>query len=294
MDPLLYWLGIVLAILSGMVINYGMVLQKKIVNKHKHDEEFLKNLAKNHTWLLGLVLQFVLGTIFMLTAQLFIGPALIPGLMASGLIILVVSSIKILGETLTRQEILGIALMILATVLLGLSELSIPTEEIYLLDPGLIIRTTTFTTILVMVAIMCEFAQKKILKYRGLLLALFCGLFLSISNFWISPLMTVFEQGNFSFGYIVIFIIASIILVLTNIFALTELQKAFIVGQASNIIPIQTIPQQIAPIFVFFYVFLLEAPTVFSIWYVMSGVILIIISSFLLGKRQAQMEEIKT
>ncbi|MHA1237535.1 MAG: DMT family transporter, partial [Candidatus Hodarchaeales archaeon] len=141
MDPTFYLLGVTLAILAGFVINYGMVLQKKVVNAHKNDEEFLKNLAKNPTWLTGLVLQFVLGTIFMLTAQLFIGPALIPGLMASGLIILAVSSVKILGETLSRYEILGIAVMILATVLLGLSELSIPTEDINLLDPDLIMRT---------------------------------------------------------------------------------------------------------------------------------------------------------
>jgi len=115
---------------------------------------------------------------------------------------------------------------------------------------------------------------------------------ISITNFWISPLMTVFEQMNFTPGYIAIFVVAAIILIFTNIFGITELQKAFTAGQASNLIPVQQVPIQITPIFIYFFVFLLRAQPIAFV-YISIGVTLIIISSFLLGKRQAQMEDIQ-
>ena len=290
MDPTSYILGVVLAILSGIANNFGTVLQKKVVNEHRNDEEFLKNIAKDKTWLIGLILQLAIGSIFFMVAQLLIGPALVPGLMAAGLIVLTLGSIKILGETLKRDEYIGIIVMIIGILLLGLSELSIPTETLNL--TSYILTMTIFTVVLVLGAIICKILAKKIGRAKALLLAIFSGFMFSLSNFWISPLMTVFEQMNFTPVYIVIFIVASVILVLTNIFGITELQKAFTAGQASNLIPVQQVPIQITPIFIYFFVFLLTAPPIAFV-YISIGVALIILSSFLLGKRQAQMEEIQ-
>jgi drug/metabolite transporter (DMT)-like permease len=290
LDPTTYLLGVLLAILSGIANNFGTVLQKKVVNEHRNDEEFLKNIAKDKTWLIGLILQLAIGSIFFMVAQLLIGPALVPGLMAAGLIVLTLGSIKILGETLKRDEYIGIIIMIIGILLLGLSELSIPTETLNL--ENYILTMTIFTVILVLGAITCKMLAKKIGRVKALLLAIFSGFMFSLSNFWISPLMIVFEQMNFTPVYIIIFIIASVILVLTNIFGITELQKAFTAGQASNLIPVQQVPIQITPIFIYFFVFLLTAPPIAFV-YISIGVALIILSSFLLGKRQAQMEEIQ-
>ena len=290
MDPTTYLLGVVLAILSGIANNFGTVLQKKVVNEHRDDEEFLKKIAKDKIWLIGLILQLAIGSIFFMVAQLLIGPALVPGLMAAGLIVLTLGSIKILGETLKRDEYIGIIIMIIGILLLGLSELSIPTETLNL--ENYILTMTLFTVILVLGAIICKMLAKKIGRVKALLLAIFSGFMFSLSNFWISPLLIVFEQTNFSPVYIVIFITASVILVLTNIFGITELQKAFTAGQASNLIPVQQVPIQITPIFIYFFVFLLTAPPIAFV-YISIGVALIILSSFLLGKRQAQMEEIQ-
>ncbi len=290
MDSTIYLLGVIMAILSGIANNYGTVLQKKVVNEHKNDEEFLKNIAKDKTWLLGLILQLAIGSVFFMVAQILIGPALVPGLMAAGLIVLAIGSVRILGETLKRDEYIGIIVMIMGILLLGMSELSIPTETLVLTD--YVFTMSAFTVILVLSAIACKVAAKKINRVKALLLAIFSGFMFSLSNFWISPLMTVFEQMTFTPGYIAIFIIASVILVLSNIFGITELQKAFTSGQASNLIPVQQVPIQITPIFVYFLVFLQTAlPMAFV--YISIGVALIIISSFLLGKRQAQMEEIQ-
>ncbi len=122
MDSSLYWMGISFAILSGIINNFGIILQKKVVNEIRAEVKFGRALIKNPLWLLGLMMQLGIRTIFFLLAQVYIGPALIPGLMASGLIILAFGSVKITGETLKRYEIIGILLMIGAIFLLGISD----------------------------------------------------------------------------------------------------------------------------------------------------------------------------
>ena len=88
-----------------------------------------------------------------MTSQYFIGPALIPGFMATGLIVLAIGSIKIVGETLNKEEILGIALIIIAIFLLGISELSIEIANTNLLEIGLIMRIFLFTLIVIIISV---------------------------------------------------------------------------------------------------------------------------------------------
>lgn len=291
-----YLIGVLLAILTGVVTNFGTVLQKKVVNDLREDSKFMRSLIKRPLWLMGLVMGLGLSTILFLTAQLFIGPALIPGLMASGLIVLALGSIKIVGEKLKREEVIGIILMILAIFLLCISELSINVAKTNLLEVGFLIRTTIFTILLTIFAAFCGIFQKKKEKYKGILLAIFSGFMFALSNFWVSPLMGVIShifEGIYSLGELILFISSSIILVLTNMIGIMTIQQSFRVGQASNMISIQQVPIQTTPIIVYFLIFLLAAPNIFSIIYLIIGVVLIIVSSFLLGKRQAQLEAIK-
>ena len=291
-----YWIGVSLAILSGMLNNFGTVIQKKVVNEFSGDSKFMRNIIKKPLWILGLILGLGIGSILFLTAQVFIGPALIPGLMASGLIILAIGSIKIVGESLTIKEITGIIMMILAIFLLGISGLSIDIVHTNLLEVGFIIRTAIFTSSLVLFSILCQIFQKRDANYRGIFLAILSGFMYSLSNFWVSPLMAVMTHvlsGNFELLELVLFIISAIILILTNAIGIITITQAFRIGQASNLVPIQQVPIQIAPIFVYLLVFLLIPPSIFSILSLVIGIILILISSFLLGKRQEQLEEIK-
>lgn len=296
MDASLYWLGVFFAILSGILNNFGTVLQKKVVNDHREDEEFLKNLVKNPLWLTGLIIGMGVGTVFFMISQVFIGPALIPGLMASGLIVLAIGSVYIVGESLKGTEIFGIILMIIGIAFLGFSELSIDIIETDMEEIGFVIRVALFTFFLFLSTIVCNIIANKIERLRGIALALVSGFLLSISNFWIAPLMAVIAkvfEGTASWGELIWFLCGAVLLPTTNIYALTKLQKAFKEGQASNLIPIQQVPMQIAPIVVYFFVFLLIAPTLFSVLFLILGVSFIVISSFLLGRRQAQMEEIQ-
>jgi hypothetical protein len=81
-----------------------------------------------------------------MVAQIFVGPAIIPGLMASGLILLAIGSIKIIGESLTRLEIIAVFLMIVSITLLGLSQIKIEIMEINLIEFFFILRMTLFTS----------------------------------------------------------------------------------------------------------------------------------------------------
>ena len=114
----------------------------------------------------------------------------------------------------------------------------------------------------------------------------------SLSNFWVAPLITLMALA-FGGQYILFFIIAIVILLAVNVLGIFKIQQSFQHGQAANLIPIQQVPIQITPIFVYFAIFLLTPPTILSLPFMIGGIALIIISSFLLAKRQAQLEEIK-
>lgn len=291
-----YWLGVLLAIFSGVSHYTGLLIEKSIINKIPPDVKLMKNLVRTPLWLFALFLRFGVGTIFFMIAQVLIGPVLIPGLIASGLVILVLGSTKIIGEKLTTLEIIAIAMIIFAITLIGLSKLSIEISEINLLNLEFIIRMAIYTCALVFLAIVFQIFQKNYENIRGILFALISGLMFSLSNFWISPLMAVITHifsGTFNLGELILFIVSSFMLVLTNIFAVTKLAEALHHGQASNLVPIQNVPQQITPAIVYFLIFFKIPPSIFSIIFFMIASILILISSFILGKRQAHIEEIK-
>jgi hypothetical protein len=298
MQDIGYLIGVLCAIGSGIVNNLGTVYQKKVVNGLPEGEKIGRNLLKSPLWLFGLFLQFVLGTIFFLLAYgLFIpewgiGAALVPGLMAIGLVILTIGAIKILNERITKQDLIGIGLMIGAITLLGFSALETEVTKADLENGGFVLRVIIFTIVLVGISVFCQIFQNRSMKYKGILLAVFSGCMLTISNFWVAPLVKMLE---FVFGgqFIIFFVIAAIILVLTNFLALYKLQQAFQHGQAANLIPIQQVPIQIGPIFIYLAVFIAIPPKVYSLPFMLVGVCLIIVSSFLLARHQARLEEIK-
>ena len=294
MDQILYWFGMLMAILSGISNNYGTVLQKKVVNRFREADKFFKNLVKNPTWLIGLVLQNGVGAVLFFIAQIYIGPTLIPGLMAAGLIVLAIGAVKIVGERLNTAEIIGIIIMILGISLLGFSNMVVDIANENFSDMALFTRIMIFTLVIYGLAFFFYFLQLRN-KFRGISLAIYSGFQFSLSNFWVSPLMGIIFlvfQGGASILEFILFILSVIILLCTNIFGITSIQKAFKEGQASNLIPIQQVPIQIIPPFYFISVFMLPINDISSLFLLISGIIFILISSFLLGKRQAQLEKI--
>jgi len=123
-----YWIGVVFAIIAGAISNFGIILQKKAINRlppKAKEERYFRSLIGNPVWLFGLTLGMFAPAAFGIIAQLYIGPALLPGLQASGLIVLAIGSVKINKEKLERTDYAGILLMIVATFFVGISGLSI-------------------------------------------------------------------------------------------------------------------------------------------------------------------------
>ncbi|MFX0010776.1 MAG: hypothetical protein ACFE9R_10705, partial [Candidatus Hermodarchaeota archaeon] len=220
MNGFSYLFGVLLAILSGSINNVGLVLQKKVVNEIAPEAKFFRSLVKKPVWITGILMELMIGSIFFMIAQIYIGPALIPGLMAFGLIFLAIGSVKIVGETLKKEEITGIILMILAIFLLGLSELSIDIEGINIVAFNLVLNMTIFTLALFLGTLLCEILHRKIAKLKGILLAISSGFQFSLTNFWIAPLMAVITHifaGNATLDEIILFIASAVILVAASI-----------------------------------------------------------------------------
>jgi hypothetical protein len=238
-----------------------------------------------------------LGSALFLLAQVKLGPALIPGLMASGLVVLVLGSIWILKEQLCAAEITGILLLIVAITLLGLSRLTIDVGEFDVLAGGFILRSALFSLVIVVLILILEVLAKRMTRYRGSALAISSGLFYVLSNFWVGPflgaVLRIF-RGIFTLPVIALFIAGSAILVITNMYGIAKLQLAFRVTNASLAIPIQQIPIQTAPALVYLAVFRLSPPSMVSVLVFCLAIMLIIGSTFVLARRQGMMEAVES
>ncbi|MHA1498552.1 MAG: hypothetical protein ACTSRT_13550 [Promethearchaeota archaeon] len=281
-----------MAILGGLSHYLGLILEKYVINKMPDEAKLMKTLVKEPLWLFAIFIRFGIGSILFIFAQIVIGPAITPGLMASGLIILAIGSIKILGEKLNYSEIAAIIVMIIAVTFIGLSGLSI---EISAEDPAFLVRIFISTGFLALIAIIFQVIQGKSSRFKVILLALISGLMLSLNNFWIAPF--IWSLGKMFGGYFYIetfllFIVSSVILITANILSVIKMSQAFRSGKASFLAPIQNVPVQLTPSILYFFVFMMIIPTITSIIFFILGVALIISSSFILGKRQAQIEQI--
>lgn len=292
-----YLLGVFFAIAAGCVNQIGVLLQKKIINQHLDDSEFLKNLRKNKVWILGLLLQMIVGgAVLYLLAQVFIGPALIPGLMCSGYIVLAIGSIMILGETLKKEELIGILLMMLGIILFSMSGLSIDVFLFDILDSGFLIRLSIFTIILTSAVVLLKILASKKVKIKGILLGLVSGLSYSLTTVWIGPFttsITHFIASTSVLGEILLFIPTSLIIGFAAYFGITIAQKSFKEGQANILSPIIGVPAKITPILAYFLVFGLIPASTNSFIFLIFGFITILASTILLTKRQVLLDEIK-
>ena len=285
-----------LGILGGILTQFGQLLEKQAVNQVRvksAEKDFMQRLFKNRTWVLGVIFGLGGGTAAYMIAQSIIGPALTPGLMASGLIVLAIGSVRMNHETLNVSEMGGIGLMIIGILLLGLSELAINQAQVRatLANRNALIRIAIFTVSLFFISFVTRNVASRVHGRKGMLIALTNGFLACLSDFWINPLLAlilIVLGGNGSLTQGIIFVIAALILMTTATVITWQNQLAFKVAQASNIIPVAQVPIQISPILVYFYIFALKPPSDISVIYILAGTVLTIISGFLLGRRKEE------
>jgi len=289
-----YLAGVALGVLGGILTQFGQLLEKRAVNQFRADSlenGFFRRLIKSPTWLSGVFFGLGGGTVAYMFAQSLIGPALTPGLMASGLVILAVGSVRMNHENLNSSEIVGIVLMILGILSFGLSGLAINSTQVRttLADQSALQRINLFTVSFFLMSIITRSLASRIKNRRGMLIALANGFLSCLSDFWINPLLALIAIVLLSHAkpsQIIIFIIACIILVTVATTVTWTNQLAFKYAQASNVVPVAQVPIQIAPILVYFFIFALTPPSSISVVYILVGTILTIVAGFLLGRRK--------
>jgi hypothetical protein len=288
-----YLLGVTFGILGGILTQGGQLLEKKAVNEVRLESQggYFRRLIRKPLWVSGFVFGIGGGTVAYILAQSLIGPALVPGLMAFGLIVLAIGSIRMNHEELNGSELLGVLLMILGVFLLGLSGLEITTTQVNatLADKQALVRIALFTGSFFLFFLTARGLIARVRNRRGILIALGNGFLSCLTDFWVNPLIAVIFivlKGEGTTTQVVIFILACIILTTSGFFITWQNQVAFKFAQASNIVPVAQVPIQISPVVVYFFVFALTPPKAVSIFYILSGTVLTIVAGFLLGRRQ--------
>ena len=301
----MYAWGIVFALLAGSAGQAGHICQKLAVNQVPEETGFFRRLLARPLWLAGLALELGAGTVFFLLAQVRLGPALVPGLMATGLITLAVGSAWIVHEAPGFGELLGIGLLIASAVLLGGSRLAIDLASFDILEPGFLARAAAFSAAVTVLFFALRlrgrsplFAARSPLfaagARRGVPAALASGLLYVLSNFWVGPftgaVLRLF-RGELGLPVWGMFAFGSAVLVLTNLFGIAGLQQAFRVSRAAVAVPLQSLPTQLAPGLVYLLVFRLSPPSRVSLWLFALGAGLILASSFLITRREPDGEQ---
>jgi drug/metabolite transporter (DMT)-like permease len=288
-----YLAGVACGIVGGLLNQGGQLLQKKAVNEIRHQDPrkgFMLRLLRSPLWLVGLIVGLGGGTAGYMLAQSLIGPALSPGLMASGLILLAIGSVKLNHEELNRPEIAGIVLMVAGILCLGLSELSISPAQVrtMLADRSAQIRIALFTASLFFACLVSRSLALRSRNRKGLLIVLGNGFLACLSDFWINPLLALIVlvlAGRGTGIQIFIFLMAAGILAFTASTITWQNQIAFKYAQASNVIPAAQVPIQICPVIVYFFIFSLTPPRPISVVLILAGMLLTIVAGFLLGRR---------
>jgi hypothetical protein len=291
-----YALGIAAAVVAGIVFNVGILIQKAAVARVPRNMPLMRSLMKSPQWISGLVLQFVLGTPLYTLSVGLIGPAVVPGLMSIGLVVLALGAVLVQKESVKGKEIAGIAFVVLAVTAFGLTRLSIDVHAISMKDPGLLARAGVFSGALIAIALVCaEVARRLATPYSESAAALHAtraGVWYSIGNLglgFITAGLARFGGGIFDPVEIAVFLIAVALTVAGNIYGIAATQHALANGRAAVTIPLQNGVAQILPVCVFFLVYRPYVPAADSLFFLGAAGILLMTGVVLLtGRLKAQ------
>lgn len=291
-----YWSGVIAAVAAGTAFNIGVLVQKLAIMRMPQDESLMRRLIRNRLWLAGFALQFLVGMPLNVLTQTMIGPAILPGLMAVGLIPLSIGAARLAGERLTAGEAAGIALVIAAVTSFGLSRMPIDVRSIDLYNSAFILRLGLFTASVAALSLACHALQKAKRRLRGVFRILNAGLLFSQSNLWLGILMALparWGSGRFSVADLFYAATATGIVLAGSILGISETQHALSCGNVSRLIPIQYFPSQVLPVAAYFIVFSFRPETVMSTAFALAGIAFVITGAILLARRQVINQEVQ-
>jgi len=283
--------GIIAALGATSAINGGTVIMKRAMAKAPAQGAVLVRLAREPLWLSGLFLQLMVGAPLTITATALIGPAMTPGIMAFGLAILAILSDKVNGESIGKREISGIAIVMIAVLLIAASALTVDVGERHFLERDLVIRMGIVAGAcggisLILALIGFKFEKDQDRAKTAALLALANGFLVGLSNLLLGPLAAAIArlvEGHLSAGEISFLLGAAVAVAILNVLILGISQRALRAGDASIVIPVQQGPIQLIPILSFFLVYKPFEPPVIHIISASSGAALVLIGATILA-----------
>jgi hypothetical protein len=256
-----YAAGIVAAVVAGVAFNVGILIQKAAVDRAPRDRPLMRSLLKSPVWISGFLLQFVLGTPLYTLSVGLIGPAIVPGLMSVGLVVLALGAVLVRKERVRAGEIAGIAFVVLAVTMFGLSRLSIDVLAGSMTEPALLARAGIFSGLLVGMAVGCAGAARRVgarPQSAAALHAARAGIWYNLGNLglgFITAGLARFGGGVFDPAEIAVFLAAVALTVLGNLYGIAATQHTLADGRAAVAIPLQNAVTQILPVGVFFLVY---------------------------------------
>ena len=209
MADILYYMGILMALLATIMFNIAPVFQKQALDKMPEMDKgnVLKSflsLFKNKRWLTGFLI-FLLASIPFAIATFWTGISVVQPLQSFGFIVLVIASSKMLGEKLNMQAKAAIGLMIIMPILIALSEVSPPQSDITQLAVQIDLYIFT-AVILVIIGVSWAFTKKVPLLWANVM-----GLFFAIGAYYLQGALSLIEFAGYD-------LIAELGVVLKNVF----------------------------------------------------------------------------
>jgi hypothetical protein len=289
-----YALGIAAAVVAGITINVGILIQNAAVGKVPPGTPLMRALLKSRLWWSALAFQFIFGSpLFVLSVGL-IGPAIVPGLMSIGLVVLALGAVIVQKERLSAREGVGIGLVGCAVVAFGLSRLSIDTRAFSLRDGGLLLRAGVFTLVCAVTAVGCALAARRTPETRSerasALHAVRAGVWYTAGNLGLGFLTAGaarFAAGELIPAEIAVCVVACGLTAAGNLLGLAATQHALAHGRAAVAIPLQNGVSQILPVCIFFFVYRPYMPVAGSFVFLGAAVALLVTGIVLLTGRLA-------
>jgi drug/metabolite transporter (DMT)-like permease len=296
-----YAAGVAAALAAGAAYNVGQLAQKVAVNRlgaapvgeaGLRSAGFVAGLLRSPLWLVGFAVVAFVGTPLNILAAAWLGPAILPGLMSLGLVVLALGAVTIVGERLGAADVAGIALVMAGIALIGLSRLAVDVSSADLHSPALLGRLAAFTaaTTALGAAGLTFGAGPGARGARGPLRALASGLFFAASNLWLAEFLN--AAGPWLSGIplregLGLAATALGVMIASSGLGIVSTQYAYKVGDASRMVPIQMVPAQVVPIAAFVLVFRGAAPSAAAIPLAAGGAALVLAGAGLLAGRHA-------
>ena len=314
-------LGIVLALVTTLCFNLGIVYQKKGLSQGSQSGTEIKledgfksviktfiKLFKNKSWAFGALIG-IIGWIPYIISIGLVGIIVTEPVMATGFIFFVIAANRILHEKVGIIEYMAIAMLTISPILIALAGISDVEIDLIGFIPSLII----FLTISVSISIISLFYAKKKRNsaIEGLLIMFGGAILFALGGVSTNILAQAFIQANDSFHWYDIFqlpfgifwffftssypylwvFIGFWMMAFFNLLSVPYYQGGFQKGKILIMYPILDSIALLLPIFAGLIVF---QQTFKCYWLFIIAVILILIASLILSKYQVAIEQMES